>query len=280
MQIMFRLPALILFAAAALILQAVAGDAARSLSVFHVGNSFTGWGDIPRQVENFARFKNLDHRRGEQICDGMGLSYQWENGLPEGQRTRGTPVRSELESGQWDAVVLQPMSREFFPDQRAEFMQYTRRFAELAQQHGSRLYLYVYWPYRSEPTKLQDAINAGFAEVADQLSAEGFSVGLIPVGEVFRRVTQEIEAGNFKGLTRDDLYMDNIHPSDIGKYLASLVHFAILWQEDPVGLPAVGIRAHPASSEVAPIAPELAKALQRIVRTVVLDEPIGKSGRE
>jgi hypothetical protein len=156
------------------------------------------------------------------------------------------------------------MSREFLPANQAAFLSHADLFDNLADANGTRILLYAYWPYLSETVDTQDAINAAFETVRAQLSTDGPPVRIIPAGEAFRRVTQEVDAGTLTGITRAALYQDDIHPSDAGYYLSSLVHYATIYQQSPVGLPATGISADPGSSAPVAIDPVLAGELQRI----------------
>jgi len=246
---------------------------AGALAVFHIGNSFTRWGDVPRQVAAFAAAESLPHARGDQLTDGQSLAFHWSQGLPGGSIGRGTPARSELATQTWDALVLQPQSREWQPANLAVFLSEAEKFDDLADSAGTQLYLYVYWPYLSEPVATQDDINDAFEQARAQLALDGSAVRLIPVGDAFRRVVEEIDDGILTSISRADLYRDDLHPSDIGYYLSSLVHFAVLYGRSPVGLPAQGISSDPESGSTVNIDPSLASELQRIAWDVAVAHP-------
>lgn len=243
------------------------------IAVFHIGNSFMRWGDVPAQLANFAASRAQPHVWGNQIRDGEGLGYHWANGLPGGLWTRGTPSRTELATGTWDALVLQPQSREWLLENQAAFLANADLFDNLADANGTRIFLYAYWPYLSETVDTQDAINAAFESVRTELSTDGPPVRIIPAGEAFRRVAQEVAAGTLAGITRAGLYQDDLHPGDEGYYLSALVHYATIHQQNPSGLPAVGISADPESGAPAAIDPDLAAELQRIAWDVARGFP-------
>ncbi len=240
----------------------VAGS--NALAVFHVGNSFTRWGDIPAQLQNMAAASDRPHVRGDHLTDGQTLEYQWSNGVPGGTYTRGSPVRWELATASWDALVLQPMSREWQAERLDAFLQAAGWFADLAESVNTRVYLYAYWPWRDDPLSDQDGINAAFEQVRSALSVSGRIVRIIPVGEAFRAAVGEMGTGELAGLTRGDLYRDELHPSDLGYYLSALVHFAVLHRRNPAGLPAQGISSDPASGEPVSIPTNVAAAFQRV----------------
>ncbi len=52
---------------------------------------------------------------------------------------------------------------------------------------------------------------------------------LIPVGEVWRKVRAQRPAL--------ELYLDEVHPNPAGTYLAACVFYAVIFNDDPVGLP-------------------------------------------
>lgn len=247
--------------------------AAGAASVFHVGNSFTRWGDVPAQLASFASATGQPHVRGDQLRDGEGLGWHWTNGLPGGDFTRGTPARTELDTATWDSLVLQPMSREFLPENQPSFLAHADLFDDLCDARGTQLFLYTYWPYLGESLTVQDAINTAFESVRSELSSDGPPVRVIPAGEAFRRVALEAGSGPLAGLSRADLYQDDLHPSSIGYYLSSLVHYATIYARSPAGLPASGINADPGNSDAAPIDPVVAAELQRIVWDVVRSHP-------
>ncbi len=246
---------------------------AGGVSVFHVGNSFTRWGDVPRQVENAAAAAGRAHARGDQLTDDQTLAYHWNQGLPGGSIGRGTASRAELPTQSWDALVLQPQSREWQSANLGAFLAAAENFDALADAAGTSIYLYVYWPYSTEPVATQDAIDAGFEQVRAALAADGMDVRIIPVGTAFRRVAEEVQAGTLTGITRQDLYQDEKHPSDVGYYLASLVHYAVLHRVSPIGLPATGIDADWIDDGSVAIDPTLAAELQRIAWEVVQAHP-------
>lgn len=237
---------------------------ADAVTVFHIGNSFTRWGHIALQVKNLAEDAGNPHVYGEQITDGRGLNYHWANGLAGGVWTRGTPSRLELETGSWDWLVLQPMSREWQPDRLDGFIQYAMLFSELATSHGTQVLLYEYWNYLDEGPEIQDEIDEGFEIVREVLAAGGYNVSVIPVGDAFLRALDEIPA-----LTRPDMYQDNIHPSDPGYYLSALVHFSVIYDQSPAGLTNIAVSASPWNDDPVAIDPALAAALQDVAWATV-----------
>lgn len=231
---------------------------------FHIGNSFTRWGHIPLQLVNLAAATGGAHAGHGQLNDEQGLQYQWENRLATSDVQEGGPSAPELATGTWDTVVLQPQSREWQPASLGTFTTYAQNFYNLANASGTGVYLYAYWPYLSESPSLQTSIDAAFEQVRASISTGTVPARVIPVGAAFKAVSDAITAGTITGITRPDLYQDEIHPSTLGYYLSSLVHYATLRQQSPVGLPAQGINADPLLNNTISIDPTLAGKFQVI----------------
>jgi hypothetical protein len=74
-----------------------------------------------------------------------------------------------------------------------------------------------------------DTLNARFSPTNP--------VCLIPAAQGLAHVYDSIYAGVMPGLSViNDLFSDNIHLNDIGKYFVACVHFATIFETSPVGL--------------------------------------------
>jgi len=231
-----------------------AAEESQPLRVFFIGNSLTYWADLPGQVATFAESRGLSLQFNEQIRSGQDMRHHWETGASVGAGKFAAAARSALTEKSWHAVVIQPMSREFMPERRDSFFEYTSRFVGLIPEETT-IFLYVYWPYLTEPLDEQDTINSAFEEVRSLLATSGKDIRLLPVGEAFRQAVE-------LGLPRESLYLDELHASNEGMYLAALVKFATLFGQDPRGLGAQAVNAKPGRNDVVPIDPETAKLLQ------------------
>ncbi len=247
--------------------------ASNALAVFHVGNSFTRWGDIPGQLQRLAGDAGRPHAHGVQLADGMGLPYHWNHGLSGGILTRGTPARAELATGSWDVLVLQPMSREWQSDRIDDFLAHADLFGQLAAAHGTRVFLYHYWPYLSEALPVQDDIDAAFETVRAALASNGVDVAILPAGAAFRSAAEQAGTGALADFARADLYQDDYHPSDEGYYLSALVHFAALHRESPVGRTNGALSAAESHDDPIWIDANLAAAFQQIAWDVARQHP-------
>ncbi|PCJ08298.1 MAG: hypothetical protein COB16_08205 [Rhodobacteraceae bacterium] len=91
----------------------------------------------------------------------------------------------------------------------------------------------------------------------------GGNIKLLPAGQAMARLDDAIQAGTVPGLTRiDDVFVDDIHPNDIGFYFLALLQYGVLTGDSPLGLP------HQLSNRwganYAAPSPELATRLQQI----------------
>jgi hypothetical protein len=96
---------------------------------------------------------------------------------------------------------------------------------------------------------------------------------MIPGGQVMARLTRAIENRGGVGpiKNRNDLFSDNIHFNDYGAYLMALTHYAVLYQQSPIGLPHALTKAD--GTAAADPGPEAAQLMQETVWQVVTGYP-------
>ncbi len=97
---------------------------------------------------------------------------------------------------------------------------------------------------------------------------------VIPGPQIMAAIHDAIAEGSAPDLTNiSDLFSDTIHLNDLGAYVISLAHFAVVYGRDPRGLPADLGQPHPPSQA-------LADWLQELVwTTVTAYERSGVTGR-
>jgi hypothetical protein len=76
---------------------------------------------------------------------------------------------------------------------------------------------------------------------------------MIPGPVIMAAAYDDIAAGTAPGLTKmADLFADDIHVNDLGAYLISLAHYAVIYGRDPRGLPAnIGQKISPDAATAA-----------------------------
>lgn len=185
------------------------------LNILFVGNSLTGFNDLPGMLEMLIdSHGDVGDAHVESVAlPGYGLQDHWSEGS----------ARRRIAGGGWDYVIIQqgPSATEGRPS----LLSYSALFAQEAEAAGARLALYMVWPASDRP---QD-----FDGVADSYRTAAVQNGglFFPAGEAWREAW---------ALDADvPLYgTDGFHPTALGTYLAALVMYEQLTGKNPVDLPA------------------------------------------
>lgn len=266
------------------------------LRVFHLGHSLVGR-DMPAMVEQLARFAAIrGHQHHSQLGWGTSLREHWEPDLPingfevENAHARFRPAREALASGEYDAVVLTEMVELRDAIRWHDSPAYMPRWVQAARAANpeARVFLYQSWhnlehPDGWLPRLERDPGQLWQAHLMAPVWADPALGPLhaIPVADVLAELTRRLAAGErAEGLHAPaDLFArnpdgtrDTIHFNDQGLYLVALVHFAVLYQRAPEGLPNALRRADGRPAE----APSRAAAelMQRVVWEVVRSHPL------
>lgn len=225
-----------------------------SVKPFYIGHSLTDY--IPEMI---ASWTNMDW--GFQSIPGAPLRWQWQRmaaadlgSYPPHEVTFYDPDYG-LPRGDYSALVLTesvPRNSENIEDT----LDYAGRFVDYALKHNpaSRIYIYEVWhcvysgtrkdcgedfDSRTWRQRLDDDLPMWNSLVAD-LNRRFDTVQpicLIPGGQGLARLYDAMMAGTVPDLKQiEDLFEDDIHLNDIGRYFVSALHYGILFQESPVGL--------------------------------------------
>ncbi|MCF7920265.1 MAG: hypothetical protein K9N06_10175 [Candidatus Cloacimonetes bacterium] len=128
---------------------------------------------------------------------------------------------AEINSGIYDYVILQEQSTRPIDDPDL-FYEYAAVLDSLITENGSQTAFFMTWARENDPGMI-NGLAAAYTFIGTELNAP-----VCPVGLAFAEVRlqhPEIE-----------LYaVDGSHPSWQGTYLAALVIYAQLWNENPVG---------------------------------------------
>jgi len=206
--------------------------ASNGLKLYHIGNSLTQMRAIPQQVSAFAVAAGFtDHTSIQSAISGHYLNEHW-NGV------EGSTAPDLIVNGDYEHLVLQGNSAEWEPGRINTFRTHAQNFHTAAvTAQDAQTWIYSYWPGRAEPLQWQRYISEAFEGVRGQLTG-GKSPRVIPVGDAVEYFVKARDAGEITGIPRNDFYSDSIHPSHTGGYFISLVHYACLYGQSPVGLPA------------------------------------------
>lgn len=230
---------------------ALAAQSANAISVYQIGNSLTndarkGGIDVLAAAAGYT-----DHVQAWHIRCGSSLRAIWNNPTETCVAPTAYGLFGDALAGySWDAVTLQPHHESTLGMDRY----YASQFIDLTPA-TTKIYVYATWPrislgdyatvWQTETTdddaQVMVAARSYFHHLADALRADhpDREIFVIPVGEVFYEVEQRLASGALviDGVTgAHDLYRDNVHATDLGRYLAALTHYAVLYGESPVNL--------------------------------------------
>lgn len=133
----------------------------------------------------------------------------------------------ELQSLQWDVVVLQGQSKEPMasaPKHSQRFRDAARGFDGLIKASGAKTAFFMTWAYQDKPA-MTGELAQGYESIANELHDL-----VVPVGLAFERSLEK----------RPSLvlhFKDHIHPSPAGTYLAACTFYGALYGKSPVGNP-------------------------------------------
>jgi hypothetical protein len=266
------------------------------LGVYHLGHSLKG-PDIPAFLSQMADAAGLGgHRYNSQLGWGASLRDHWQGAQAvAGFDDMNHPPawadpRMALGSGAYDALVLTEMVELKDAIRWHDSSVHLALWAELARaaRPDLRIYMYESWHDLSTPDGWLERLDADPQQLWEgTILAEAMTqpstgiVHVIPAGRVMAALVRHVEAlGGVVGMTdRTDLFarnddgsLDTIHINDVGAYLVALVHFAVIYQRSPVGLPHALVRAD--GSPATPPDPALAAIMQDIVWSVVRNLPV------
>ena len=188
------------------------------LRVLFIGNSLTYDNDLPGMTAQLAASTDAAPMVvGRVIRGGFSLGDHWAEGVAQEMIRQGT----------WDIVVLQ-QGPSALPESQADLLASTRKFAELAGQHGARVALLMVWPGADRPTAF-DSVRMSYSNAAAAVGGI-----LVPAGEAWRAAWR-------RDPTLALYSSDGFHPSATGSYLAALTLFEQLYGRSPIGVSGAGI---------------------------------------
>ena len=188
------------------------------LRVLFIGNSLTHDNDLPAMTAEVVASTDAPPMVvGRVIRSGFSLGDHWNEGAAQGM----------IVQNKWDIVVLQ-QGPSALPESQADLLASTRKFADLARDHGARVALLMVWPEFNRPAA-RDSVRMSYANAA--AAVDGI---LVPAGEAWRAAWR-----------RDpdlELYSsDGFHPAPMGSYLAALSLFEQLYGRSPIGVSGAGM---------------------------------------
>lgn len=168
-------------------------------------------------------------------------------------------------------------------------------FVRLSRQHNGavRILLYTNWKDIGELGGVQpwladiDAHVGWWEHVADRVDealagegVRGSTIRVVPAAPIVARIVREAEAGELEALGLPDrapLFRDTVHLSRLGFYLVALAHYAVIYEQSPIGLPSTVDVVTDDKKALAPnglvVDPKLAAHFQEVVWDVLKAYP-------
>lgn len=201
--------------------------------ILFIGNSYTGANDLPQLVYN--------------VCNSTGDSLSVASFSPGGQRleehaAEGSPARNEIESGQYDFVVLQEQSQiPSFPENQVQSLFYpnVKKLDSAIHMANtcSKTILYMTWGRKNGDDMncsnwppvctykgMDSLLNLRYTQAAQDNHCL-----ISPVGATWNYVIR-----NHPNI---ELYDgDGSHPNLNGSYLAACCFYTIIHQKSPLNI--------------------------------------------
>ncbi|MBE6117704.1 MAG: hypothetical protein IIY73_02770 [Solobacterium sp.] len=192
----------------------------KKLRVLFLGNSHTYFNDLP------IIFKHLAEAGGKEVDVQLmaypGVTFEWH-------LKQESQLRYELLHGNYDYMIMQQAAHSPCPSPE-ETIRDGKKIIELAKACGVTPILCMPWAERAYPEHQATMYNT-----YQTLSREA-GVTHTPTGYVFERVLNE----------RPDIdmyFVDGEHCSPYGSYTRALSIYAVIFNEDPTGLPPKSMRS-------------------------------------
>jgi hypothetical protein len=251
--------------------------------VFHIGHSLVGRA-MPAML---AQLAGEGHNYASQLGWGATLKSHWEPDVPingfaeENAHDKYRDAHEAVESGDYDALVLTEMVEIKDAIKYFDSARYVNYWAETAQARGLQVYLYETWhPLNDEDgwlTRLDQDIALHWEDAilrpALARAENPQPIYVIPGGQVMAAFARALEQLGPVGplSSHEDLFSDTIHFNDYGAYLIALTHYAVLYKQDPLGLPHTLQRADGTLADDP--GPDAARLMQETVWNVVTALP-------
>ncbi|MCX8112372.1 MAG: T9SS type A sorting domain-containing protein [Bacteroidia bacterium] len=260
------------------------------------------WCHLIASLNGLQAWQVRDVLVGDATLPGAWLRFHWDTTLiPCGQDPSyscyGPNLSPTRDISQWDLLVITENYEGPMNLTAQQSLQHLSLFVNHAWQHGrggqgAPTLLWTNWagidgsPYyfgdaygipaatdgsASGWRRLMDSLEVGWQIMQDHANSNRPSgsppVYIIPGNRIMVRLYDDIRQGRVAGLTHiSQVFTDGVHPNDTGAYLVTLVHYACLFNANPIGL------SHQLQPGIV-IPPALAAYFQQMVWEVVTSYP-------
>ncbi|MEO0929941.1 MAG: hypothetical protein AAFY14_04740 [Pseudomonadota bacterium] len=252
--------------------------------VFHIGHSLVGR-DMPAML---AQLAGDGHGYASQLGWGATLKSHWDPNEPingfdtENNHPAYRDAHEAVESGDYDALIVTEMVEIKDAIRYFDSPVHLGNWTKKATENGLPVYLYETWhPLDDEEGWLLRIDRDRTVYWEDGIMRPALArldtpkpIYVIPGGQVLAAFSRYLAENGPVGSisSHDDLFSDNIHFNDYGAYLVALTHYAVLYQQSPIGLPHTMKRADGTAAD--DVGAEAAAAMQQIVWDVVMQSPM------
>lgn len=221
--------------------------------VFFIGHSLVG-PTLPEMMGHVLDSQGSSALSSYQVINGSPLGFNWNNS----STAQGMNSRAVIPNGAYEILVITeavPLANHTeWSDSNGNAL----RFYNLAMSANAsaRVYLYETWHCLNsgtptgcdyddnDSTSWRSRLDSElwrWEGIADYVNAQKGSnqrpMYLVPVGQAFALLFDEIQAGRVPGITNiNQLFSDDIHVTNAGFYFVTMVQYATLYGRSPVGL--------------------------------------------
>lgn len=215
------------------------------MRILFIGNSHTYLHYMPQLLIELAQLKGKTVIAEQSIGEGASLAWHW----------KGSEARDLVEKGRWTHVVLQERSRGALED-ITSMHRHALRFNKIIRDSDARTVFFMTWAARGK-ARDQAVITKAYQDIARACGAM-----LAPVGRAWESVLTQ-PAG------KDLFHRDGRHAGKAGAYLTACVFYALICEDDPIGLSGIIERD---GKILANLEEDLALLLQKAARDAVGDQ--------
>jgi hypothetical protein len=226
-----------------------------SRAVFFSGHSLIN-------INTPAFFEQLSARDGRavryQLQMGVGSPMSVRLACPRsGQQADGSPITYDVLSelrrpGAYDTLVLTERHDIVTTIMYEASTSMARRYRDAFREGNpsGRAFLFESWFTidRGDPSAFrtrQERELVAWQCVASKVNetrGDFAPMLVVPAGQAVSELAGDVLAGRAPGLTTlDDVFLDDVHLTNEGNYLVALLHYGVVHQRSPVGLPHDGL---------------------------------------
>lgn len=195
--------------------------------VLFIGNSLTGYHDMPQLFQNFSNSAEKDVRVDSALVYGASLTKMFQSDM----------VLQKIHSQQWDYIILQSDDTSAFPDLYEQEINLINAFKEeisIKSPDATILYFMV-WGLR-DGVSIQEIhgefVHYSYSDYMAKIKtgtmyiASHTQVAIAPIGVAWEKLI------NLESSYKELLFgADKAHPAQIGSYVGAAVVFASIFQE-------------------------------------------------